>query len=208
MKKFIPKLFIIISIVLVVLIGKSVIDHKTVDYKTIVNESLMSFYVNGHVKELQPIIDLLEEYEDDDVIRADIQSSSLSIVGSWYTYLDEKYFCDISNLNSCKAQLDEFIILNNKLNNLYDFKCEDGFTIIIPSSYTNLKNQGIKKVEGLEKIIKNPSAKNPLTSEEIRLRKCLVAVDCDNCRDGVCKCYYIDEDKNREEISCKKDVQQ
>ena len=100
------------------------------------------------------------------------------------------------------AQLDEFKILNDKLNKLYETKCDDGFTIIIPSSYTNLKNQGTSKITALEKVIGLASATSPQDSEEIRKTKCATATECSSCRDNLCTCNYVDEEKNKETITC------
>lgn len=203
MKKNFKKIFMILLFVAVILGGKKVIDFKTFNYEETVNSSLTSFYVKGEIKYLEPVIKILEKYKTDSNKRDEIQNYSYTIVKSWFSYLDSKYTCDFYNLNSCKTQLEEFKLLNAKLNKLYDYKCTDGYTIIIPSSYTNLKVEGEKKVKGLENIIKNPNSKNPDDSEQLRLKKCLSAVECENCRDNVCKCYYIDKDMNREEITCK-----
>lgn len=202
MKKALPKILFIIALVGVIIGGKKIIDFKTEDYKETVTNGLTEFFISGDVSELEPVITILEKYEDDDVRRKEIQDYSLDIVGSWYLYLDNKYYCDNKNLNSCMAQLEEFNTLNDKLNKLYDTRCEDGFTIIVPSSYTNLKNQGEVKVAGLKKIIDLPSSVNPQDSETIRKTKCATATECTGCRNNVCTCYYTDEENNRETVDC------
>ena len=202
MKKALPKILFIVVLVGVILGGKKLIEFKTEDYRETVTTSLTEFFISGDTSKLEPIIEILEKYEDDDEKRKEIQDYSLDIVGSWYLYLDNKYYCDNKNLNSCKAQLEEFNTLNDKLNKLYETKCEDGFTIIIPSSYTNLKNQGDVKVAGLQKIIDLPSATNPQDSETIRKTKCATATDCSSCKSNICSCYYTDENNNRETVSC------
>ena len=200
------KIIYIVVIVAMIIGGKFLIDYKTFDASKVVNESLSAFYVNGNKEELKPIIELLEKYRDDEIKRENIQNSSSDIVGSWFMYLDDKYLCNMSNLNACKTQLDEFNALKSKLKVLYDYKSKDNFTIILPSIYTNLETEADKKIADLNKIIANPNAKNPLTSEEIHNRKCMVAVDCTNCRNGLCKCYYLDENKDREELTCQKNI--
>lgn len=202
MKKLLPKLILIIAIVGVAIGGKKYIDYKTEDYKETVTKSLADYFISGDVSNLDDVIDILEKYEDDEDKRSEIQVYSLDIVGSWYLYLDDKYYCDNKNLNSCQAQLDEFNSLNEKLKNLYETKCDDGFTIIIPSSYTNLKNQGDVKVAALQKIVNLPSSTSPKDSETIRKAKCASAIDCENCRNNICSCYYTDENSNRETVSC------
>lgn len=206
-KKKFTKIILLLLIVAAIFLGKKVIDYKTIDYKEIVTKGLTDFYVTGVTSHLDPIVDILNEYENDEKIRNEIQKYSVELVGGWFTYLDEKYLCDYSNLNSCKAQLADFQAFLIKLDNLYLKKCNDGFTIIIPSSYTNFKSELEKKIKDINTVISSPSARNPQNSEEIRLKKCLVAVDCDNCRDGLCKCYYVDSNRNREEVVCKKDIQ-
>lgn len=208
MKKKIGKIIILVVIVCAILFGKSYIDNKTFDYTEIVSDSLSSYFISGNSSELKPIIDLLDKYKSDSKITYNIQSYSFEVVGSWYTYLDDKYYCDKNNLNSCKAQLEEFKLLAIRLNDLYTYKNNNGYSIILPSAYNNLKSEGEKKVAGLEKIVASPSAKNPSTSEEIRLSRCKSAIDCESCREGLCKCYYITENKTRDSVMCVKENQQ
>lgn len=205
MKKALPKILFILLIVGIIFGGKKIIDYKTQAYEDVVTAGLTKYFVSGDVTELKPVIELLEKYANEEEKRKEIQSFSLDIVASWYTYLDNKYYCDNVNLNSCIAQLVEFKVLNSKLTNLYETKCEDGFTIIIPSSYTNLSKQGAIKVEGLEKVTNNPGAISPQDSEKIRLTKCasIVPTDCDSCRDNLCTCYFVDsETKDKEAVRC------
>ncbi len=205
MKKKAIKIFLVILFVLGIFFGKRYIDSMTFDYTEIVNDSLSSYYVSGVINDLKPIVELLEKYNNDEKMRNNIQTYSFKIVGGWYTYLDGKYFCDRGNLNSCKIQFEEFNALSSKLTGLYNYKSKNGYTIILPSGFNNLKSEGDKKIAGLKKIIESPSAKNPSDSEEIRIKKCKVAVDCEGCRDGVCKCYYINENNNREVVTCQKE---
>lgn len=206
MKKNVIKIIFLVFVVAIIIGGKKYIDNKTYPYKEIVDQSMTSYLLGGTTDDLDPIVSLLDKYTDDATMKSNIQSYCYAILGSWYTYLDGKYLCDKSNLNSCKVQLEEFNSLNTKLLNLYNVKSEEGYTIIVTSAYNNLKSEGEKKISGLEKIVASPSAKNPLSSEEQRLQKCMVAVDCESCRDGICKCYYLDENKNREALTCKKDI--
>lgn len=201
MKKYIKWIFLVVLIILVFIV-KGMIDKKTIDYETILNDSFTSFYISSSKEDLKPAMELLNKYKNDENLRTKIQNYAFTIVGSWYKYLDEKYVCDRNNLNSCKVQLEEFKRLNNKLNDLYDYKTKNGYALLLPSAYSNLSSEGEKKITGLEKVIASPSAKNPKDSEEIRLEKCNKAIECNNCRDGLCKCYYMDG-KNREEITCK-----
>lgn len=207
MKKNIMKIITLLVFVSAILWGKGYIDEMTFDYTDIVNNSLSSYYASGVINDLKPIVELLEKYNGNEKIRSEIQTYSFNIVGGWYTYLDGKYFCDRGNLNSCKIQYEEFNSLSSKLTGLYNYKSKNGYTIILPSGYNNLKSEGDKKIAGLKKIIDSPSAKNPSDSEEIRAQKCKVAVDCESCRDGVCKCYYINESNGRETVTCQKDEQ-
>ena len=198
------KLIYIVIIVAMIIGGKFLIDYKTFDVSDVVNKSLSTYYINSEKNELKPIDDLLEKYSDDEIKRENIQNLSSEIVASWFLYLDDKYLCDLSNLNACKTQLEEFNLLKDKLKVLYEYKSSDNFTIILPSIFDNLNTEADLKIADLNKKISNPNAKNPLTSEEIHNRKCMLAVDCTNCRDGLCKCYYLDENKNREELVCQK----
>ena len=206
MKKGIIKLIFVLLLVVLVIVGKNIIDKKTFKYEETVEKSLSSYMVSGNISELDPIIELLDDYANDDTIRNDIQSYSFNFLGNWYTYLDGKFKCDRYNLNSCKVQLDEFRAINNKLQGLYSLKSEEGYSIIVTSAYNNLSSEGNKKVEGLEKLVASPNIKNPDDYETERQEKCAVAVDCESCRDGVCTCYYLDQDRNREELTCQKDI--
>lgn len=206
MKKGIIKLIFVIMIVVLIIVGKNIIDKKTFKYEETLENSLSSYMVSGNASDLDPIVELLDEYANDKDIRNGIQSYSYSFLGDWYTYLDGKFDCDRYNLNSCEVQLSEFEVLNSKLENLYSIKSEEGYSIIVTSAYNNLSSEGAKKIEGLEKIVNSPNATNPDDIEEERVQKCAVAVDCESCRDGVCTCYYLDEDRNREELTCKKDI--
>lgn len=204
MKKYLKFVFIGIIIALI-FVGKNIIDKKAFDYKSMISESLNTYYVSNSVNDLNPIIEFLEKNKNNEVIRSDVQNYSYEIIANWFLYMDDKYTCDKSNLNSCKVQLEEFNALNVKLLNLFDKKCEDGFTIILPSAFNSLKNEVTKKITALNKVVASPSSKNPMDSEEIRLKKCLVAIDCNSCRDGLCKCSYVDEKMNKEEIICFKE---
>lgn len=199
MKKF----MILILLIIIIVIGKIYIDNKTINYEEIVNASLSSYYISGSKTDLKPITDLLEKINYDDKLKAEIQKYSFTIIDSWYSYLDGKYICTKSNLNSCLTQVEEYKILDTKLKDLYKYKCKDGFTIILPSSYTNLVNTGEEKITALNKIIKSPSAKDPKNSEEIRNEKCAKATVCESCRDGLCVCTYINEFKGSEKLTCK-----
>ncbi len=207
MKKFLPKLIIIILFVAVIFGGKAIIDKKTVNFEDVINKSLANYFITGDSTKLSSITELLDEYNSDENIKTNIKNYTSNKVAEWFTYLDIKYVCDLSNLNSCRAQLTEFESLNLKLKDLYKKKSKNGSTIINPSAYINLESEGEKKVENLKLVINNRYASNPKNCEEIRVRKCLSAVDCDSCREGVCKCFYVDKDKNREEITCYTDIQ-
>ena len=91
MKKILPKLLFLGLVVAIVLVGKHWIDVKTYDYRDEVNKSLTNYFINGNTKELNPIIDLLNEYQDDEEYRKEVQSYSAQIVGNWFVYIDNKY---------------------------------------------------------------------------------------------------------------------
>ena len=204
MKKLIPKLFLILVFVGIIFYVKDYIDKRTYQFKDEVN--LTNFYVKNDYKGVTNINKLLDTYDNNDTKRKEIQSYCYSIVGSWFTYLDEKYVCNKTNLNSCKAQLAEFQDLNAKLVKLYSYKSSKGYTVITSSSFTSLKNQADKKIKDLEAVVKSNSYSNPKTSEEIREDKCNKSTDCENCKDGICKCYYTSGGV-REELTCNKDIE-
>lgn len=203
MKKLIPKIIFIVLIVAVVVGGKSVIDHKTYDYRADVKKSLDNYFINGDVKSLNKIVSLLNEYADDEEYRKNVQSYSADIVGSWFVYIDNKYFCSTTNRNSCTVQYIELDSLFKKLEELYNCKADDGYTIIVPSVYNSLKKQTQEKLVGLNKAISSAIAKDPQDIEQIRLRKCQITNECERCYEGACTCYYTDSStKVREELQC------
>ena len=53
-------------------------------------------------------------------------------------------------------------------------------------------NDAIKKIEA---IIKSPTSVNSLNSDEIRLKRCSLALDC-NCNGLTCNCIYTEENLN------------
>ena len=203
MKKTIPKIIFFVLIAAVIVGGKHVIDHKTYNYRDEVNDSLTEYFIKGNSSSLNNIVDILNEYVDDEEYRKNVQSYSANIVGSWFVYIDNKYYCSMANKNSCVAQRDELVILNNKLEDLYNLKADDGYTIIVPSSYNTLKKQVEEKISALEKAISTNGARDPQNIEQIRVRKCQLTTECERCYEGSCTCYYTDSStKVREELTC------
>ena len=133
--------------------------------------------------------------------RKNVQTYSADIVGSWFVYIDNKYYCSTSNKNSCTAQHAELTTLSNKLEELYKVKADDGYTIIVPSSYNSLKKQTEEKLAGLNRAMTSTTARDPQDIEQIRQRKCQLTNECDRCYEGACTCYYTDSStKVREEL--------
>lgn len=201
MKKTVIKIIIFVAFIGLIFLGKKLIDIKTFNYIDVVEENLTNYYVTSSDTYIDNIIAILNEKQKDETLRENIQSTAYSVIGSWYTYIDNKYLCDNDNLNACKAQKNEFNELNNKVANLYGKKCSDGYTIMRPSSYSSLQRQTDKKLKEIEDVINNPTSKNPKSSEELRLYKCERGTDCE-CRNGTCKCYYS-SNGTQEEITCK-----
>lgn len=209
MKKLIPKLIFILLIAAVIMGGKYVIDHKTYDYRDDVSKSLTKFFISGETEDLKPIVTLLNTHVEDEEYRKDVQSYSADIVASWFVYLDNKYHCSLGNKNSCVAQFKEFTLLQTRLDALYEFKAEDGYTIIVPSSYNNLKEESSDKLVALTNVINSTSARDPQNIEQIRTKKCTLTNECESCREGACTCYYTNPDtKLRETLTCYGKTQQ
>ncbi len=203
MKKKFPKIIYLLLIIAAIFIGKYIIDQRTYQFKEEVNTNLTNYFIEGQQDGLTQMTNLLEKYKHNEKKRTEIQNYAYSIVGSWFTYLDDKYICNNNNLNSCQVQLDEFKNLTDKLVQINNYKSKSGFTIILSNYYSSLKSQADKKISDLEAIVKASNSVNPKNSEEIRVEKCQKSTDCENCRDGVCRCYYT-SDGLREEITCNK----
>lgn len=201
MKKFIPKIIVVAVILAVIFGGKAFIDYKTIDYKSIVNEGISNFFISRDTNDLEPIVELLDKYANDEDIRKEMQDYSLDVVESWIVYLDSKYYCDKNNLNSCIAQLDEFESLYDSFTTLYDTKGKS-YTIIAPGDYTFYNTQIDQKIKALKKIVDSPVSSSPHDSERIRITKCATASECTSCKDNICTCIYTDVDRSREEVQC------
>lgn len=209
MKKLIPKLIFIALFAAIMVGGKYVIDHKTYNFRDDVTEGLTKFFISGDTEDLEKIVGLLNTYVDDEEYRKSVQTYSADIVGSWFVYIDNKYYCSLSNKNSCVAQHDQFVALQEKLDILYEFKADDGYTIIVPSSYNNLKQEVGDKIVALTNVINSTSARDPQTIEQIRIKKCSLTNDCESCREGTCTCYYNNPDTGlRETLVCYNKVTQ
>lgn len=206
MKKAIFKIVIVVAFIGAIFGGKKYIDFRTFDYKPEVKDAITNYFVNDNRDGLDEILKILDKNKNNDNKRTEVQNYSYTLVGSWFTYVDQKYACDDTtfrtNKNSCLVQLDEFKKLYDKLVVLYNYKSSEGYTIILPSYYNSLVSQVQKRIVDLEKKAK--SSRNPQTSEEERLEKCKKATECENCRDGVCRCYYTSNGV-REELTCQKD---
>lgn len=205
MKKTIIKIVIFVAILGAIYGAKKYIDFRTFDYKPEIKEAITNYFVNDNRDGLDDILKILDENKNNDSKRTEVQNYSYSLVGSWFTYADQEYACDDTtfrtNKNSCLVQLEEFRKLYDKLVVLYNYKSSEGYTIILPSYYNSLVSQVQKRITDIEK--KANSSRNPSTSEEQRIEKCNKATECDNCRDGICKCYYTSNGV-REELSCQK----
>ena len=69
MKKHLPKLIFVAVVLAVIFGGKAFIDYKTIDYKSIVNNGISNFFISGNTSELEPVIELLDKYANDEEIR-------------------------------------------------------------------------------------------------------------------------------------------
>ena len=199
---------IFLVIFLVMFFGKRYIDFVTLDYKPTVNSSLGKYYMSGNSEDLKPLRELLVQYKGNAKIATKIQAYSYEQVGKWFTYINAKYQCNEENYNSCVTQLSEFKLLLDKLNLLYTVK-GGGYYIISPSQYRSLKAEAEKKITTLTAISRNRSKyKNPQNADYIYQYRCNNASNCDNCRDGICKCIYYEEKtkgaKEPYEIECYK----
>lgn len=199
MKGKIFKIITIVLIILFVVFGKKYIDYLTLDYQSIVRDSLNTFYSSGDKKDLDPIIEILNDYDSDSQMIKNVQNYSIELIDNWFNYLSGKYYCDLTNLTSCELQKEEIDALATKIDLLYNYSAEE-VTIILPSSYRDLTAKKSEIDTNLNKVISSPRAKDPLTSEEIRLNRCKVATDCE-CRNGMCSCSYRDDNKTYS-ISC------
>ncbi len=200
------KIVLFVVLVVTIIVGKQVIDKKTFNYKNVVDTSVMNYFVNSDVNYLKEFAELIDKYRNDEDFVYNIQTYSNGVVWSWFSYTDGKYICDKENLNSCEAQLEDFLALSNKLVSFYGVRSsKSNYPLMLSSSYNNITTEVNKKIASLQKVINSPSAKSPANSEEIRKKKCMTAQECTNCRDGVCVCTYIAESGKASEVRCNKE---
>mgnify|MGYP007069875661 CR=1 FL=1 len=192
MKK-IGKLLIIILLVIIIIFGKKYIDGKTEAYAEIVRHSLNAFYISEKTDDLKPIITLMDKHIDDRDYINTVQDYASNEVEKWFMNTSGKYLCNRTNLNACPEALAEQKRTNLLLEMLYEYKTKDNNTIITPSTYQSLKRQGVQNQSSIESIIKSPTSKNAENSEEIRLKRCKLATECQcNNNNPTCSCKYTE----------------
>ena len=140
-----------------------------------------------------------------DVI-CDVCREKMSIVGHSFkleTLSCESVYVYDGIMKDMLVQYKELMDLSNKLEELYKLKADDGYTIVVPSSYNNLKKQVEKKVYALSNAMASNGSRDPQDIEQIRLKKCQLTNECERCYEGACVCYYTDNTtKIREELNC------
>jgi len=204
MKK-IGKLLFLVIIVAGIFLGKKFIDDYAMDNSDVINDSLKKYYVSGLASDLEPILDLLDKYSSIDSKKQDIQVTAVEYIDDWYNYVQLKFLCDTSNLNTCSTQLDEVDLIEQRIETLYNTRTGDGITIILPSHYQALVTKVSQIKEKITDVTDSYRSKNASTSEDIRLERCS-EVNLSNCscssNSNYCTCSYIDEDKNSFMIYC------
>ena len=61
MKKGVIKIIFVIMIVVLIIVGKNIIDKKTFKYEETLENSLSSYMVSGNTSDLDPIVELLDK---------------------------------------------------------------------------------------------------------------------------------------------------
>ena len=185
------KLIILVLIIVTIIVGKKVIDNKTYDFSSEVRESLNKYFSSGNTKDLDKIINIIDENEKDRAYVDRIEDFASEEVEKMYAYVSNKYLCDKNNLNACAQALEEIKELNKKIDDLYEYKSKEGSLIINPSTYKTLQRNGQEKEKNIESVIKSFASKNAPTSESIRLQRCEQAIEC-NCNNSskTCQCKY------------------
>ncbi len=187
----IVKILIIVAVIATVIIGKKIIDNKTYDFTSEVKTSLNKYFASGNTKDLDKIIKLIDANEKDRDYIGRLEDFASEEVEKMYTYISDKYLCDKNNLNACEQALVEVQNLNQKIEDLYEYKSKDGSVIINPSTYKTLQRNGQEKEKNIESVIKSYASKNAPDSENIRLEKCEKATDCNcNASSKTCQCKY------------------
>lgn len=202
-------LTIVGGVIILVILGFIIYNFyitKMYNYKDISKTAINNYYVSGEVDDLKSIPELFKKYKKKEEIKQDIQKYNYSLITEWFLFLDNKYICNVENMNSCKIKKNEYNSLIEKVNNLYNYRNIEGYTIISKTDYKNLIDDLNKKIESMNDTIKDPNAKRPLNEVEKKEEKCNSTNNCSECRNGICICTYLDENNARQEITCKKNL--
>ena len=202
MKKKIITICIILALVAFAFFGKKYIDDRYYDYRLDIEKGIDSYFVNGDFSSLDDSIKLLDKYKNNDEVRRGIQNYSTDYIKKQFQYVQNKYLCDIRNLSACKILFEDLKLLVKKVDGVYSKKTNDGYTLMLASSYNQLKSEINKKITSVETVINNPNSTYAPSAEDLYERNCAIATDCDNCRDGICSCYYLDKDNIKNSIVC------
>lgn len=202
MKKKIITIGVILALVAFAFFGKKYIDDRYYDYRLDIEKGIDSYFVNDDLSTLDNSIELLAKYSGNDETRRGIQNYSTDYIKRQFQYIENKYLCNIRNLSACKVLAEDLKLLLKKVDGIYSKKTDDGHTLILPSTYNQIKSEINKKITSVETVINNPNATTAPSAEDLYARNCAIASDCDNCRDGICVCYYLDNDNIQNSIVC------
>jgi len=208
MKGFIKFLVLVVAVVAFVYYGKKYIDDNAMNIDNTVVESLNKYYASENVKDLEPIIKLLNKNENKEEIINKINQLAYVQIGGWYNYLTQKYACNLDNKMACEKAKADINILQTKLNQIYSQKSSGGKTIISSAVYEKIEANIEKYMSGVEQAANNSQASSPKTSREILLQKCAYAKNCKDCSSSNtkhCNCEYAGA-KGTENLTCPRNI--
>lgn len=196
--KIITVVIIIILGVGVFFLGKSYYYNNIYNYPKIINQSLEKFYISGETSDLDPIGVVLDKYNNNEKKLADVQDTVYKILVGWVDYLNNKYICDNSNVNSCRLYYNDLVNLKANIRKVYVYRA----TILTPDKFGDLADKLDLKNEEVKEIIDDPTSVRAKNYEELRLEKCSKVLECSECREALCDCTYVNGDNKKETVKC------
>ena len=200
--KFLTLGLIILIGIGVFFLGRGYYYNNIYNYPRIINDSLEKFYVSNETGDLDPIGNVLDRYKNNENKLRDVQSKVYEVLKGWIDFLNTKYICDSSNVNSCRLYYNELINMKSNIRKVYVYRDK----IISQEKFSVLNSEIESKTEEVKEIIEDSSSVRGKSYEELRLDKCSKINDCQPCRDVLCNCTYVNNDGTKETVRCRIDT--
>ena len=207
MKKLLPFIVVLIVGVIAYFISIRNFYKNKYPWENVVHVQLEKFYIDNKAEDLDVIAKLYETYSFDEEYMGKIQNKSNETVKKWFDNIKNKYICNLENYNTCllyKKDLEDLI--NGTLYDLYKHDGYKNYNIISWDTYNVIKGEYDKIIQEIETIEKNPNKSRQKDYEQLRKEKCAAATECNECKNNLCICTYIDPTGSKKEfVTCKEE---